>query len=413
MIFKKICGYIKFYFSNKKRNKILIIALILFLTELILNIVSGVLISTIVDQQAAERWDQDSRVAQVSLFFTESRMITPDDINKLEYMLEKKMSEVGIIQEEEEEETQPSGKKIVDTVDIQKPSDVVTEPDDTPEEVKVYASCYSAQGISTIKFESKTAENIDTIGVSGDFFLFHPMELVNGSYFSPDELMKDRIVVDEELAWQLFGSDDIVGKCVTIGGINHYIAGVVKRDGGRLNEAAGLSKSFVYMSYESLARYGTIFSGRTESKEISEDGATINNGGINCYEIVMPDPVEGLAKRLVKESSGVEDMYVEAVDNTNRYSFFALAEVISKFGIRSMWGKPIYYPYWENVAKAWEDILAFILLIRIICIVVVAVIATVLIVSAYRHKTWTVAGIVRFIADKKYDYEARKKLSGK
>ena len=242
------------------------------------------------------------------------------------------------------------------------------------------------------------------------FFFFHPLELVTGSYFMPDDVMKDKIVIDEMLAWELFGSSDIVGQCVVIGGINHYIAGVVKIQEGSLKEAAGLSKSIVYMSYDSLSRYGEILSGKTSNVELSEDGAKANIGGINCYEIVMPNPVEGIAARIVKESSAYDDKYITVVDNTDRFSFFKLWEVSKSFGKRSMWDKPIFYPYWENVARGYEDILALLNFFRTIFVIAAFVLVSVLIVIAYRNKTWTVRGVVNFLADKKYEFESNRKM---
>ena len=407
MIFEKLLGTIKKFFSNRKRNIVLVIIVFLLLMDLILGLISRHLVAKLPDQLGAKRWDYDGSVAQVSLFFTEDREITPDSIKQLEYTVEAKMQEYGLV-EAEEESAKDSKKEVVDTVDIGH--------ENTPAAKKksaasyLYNSCYSAQGISTVVFESKKAENIDTIGVEGDFFFFHPMELVSGSYFMPDDVMKDKIVIDEMLAWELFGSSDIIGQCVTVGGINHYVAGVVKMQTGRFNEAAGVGKSIVYMSYDSLSKYGEILSGKTKEVELSEDGSKANVGGINCYEIVMPSPVDGIAAKIVKEASTYEDKYITVVENSSRFSFFKLWDISKSFGIRSMWDKPIFYPYWENVARGYEDVLALLNMLRTICIFVVFAIVTVIVVNAYRNKTWTVRGVVTYLADKKYEYEANKKL---
>ena len=297
----------KKFFSNKKRNIIFIILAALLLLDLILGLICRHIIDGLDDQQTAKRWETDGRAAQVSLFFTEDQMVTYESIRKLEYNMEKKMQDAGIIEADDEDSGSGSG-KIVDTKPIGKKEATQSQEESMEEEPqKIYNSCYSAQGICSLEFENRKAENVDTIGVGGDFFLFHPMELVSGGYFWGDDLMKDKIVIDEYLAWQVFGSSDIIGQCVTISGVNHYIAGVVKSPTGRFNKAAGLSRCIVVMSYDSLSRYGTILSGRSSEVEVSEDGAKMQSGGINCYEVVMPDPVEGIAARIVKESSGLED----------------------------------------------------------------------------------------------------------
>ncbi len=388
-----------------KKRIVFIVMAVLLLVYFGLGLMMQHYISNLPDQLVADRWDTDGTADQVSMFFTEDQLINENSIKRLEYTMESKMAEKGIVPEDEDSDSKDS--KIVDTIGIGKRNDQPEATTEEEEKVKIYTSCYCAQGIVSIEFERVKAENVDAIGVGGDFFLFHPMELVSGSYFGPDDIMKDLVVLDEDLAWQLFGSNDIVGQCVNIKGINHYIAGVVKRIDGRFPEAAGLTKGTIYMSYDSLAKYGTILSGRTETAEVSEDGTQMQSGGINCYEVVMPSPVDGIVAMLLKESMGLDDKYIRIVDNTERFNGFSLFEVASNFGIRSMWTQPIFYPYWENVARGWEDVLSVLFMIRMVCIIVFWLIVAVLVVQWYRNKTWTVRGVVSALADKKYDFEAR------
>ena len=70
-----------------------------------------------------------------------------------------------------------------------------------------------------------------------------------------------------------------------------------------------------------------------------------------------------------------------------------------------MWGKAIFYPYWENIARGYEDILALLLLVRALAVIALFVIIVVIVVNLYRHKKWTVRGIVNYLSDKKYDLE--------
>lgn len=368
-----------------KRQFILLgICAVLLLAAFVLNSISQSIIRGLPEELMADRWSRDRRMAQVSLYVTEDRSVAREEMKRFEYMLNKKLADEGVSDDEDDDIT------------------------------NLYTTCYSAQGSVDMTFEKRTAENVAAIGVGGDFFLFHPMELVSGTYFSADDLMKDRIVIDEDMAWQLFGSSDIIGQSVTIGEVPHYITGVVKVRSGRMEKAAGLDRSYVYMSYDSLSKYGTILSGRTMDGLGSEDGTMEMNGGINCIQVVCPNPVDGAAARIAKECLGVDDEGVAVIDNTDRFSFIALLKVLGQTGTRSMWGKAIYYPYWENIARGWEDFLAFLLLGRMLCIIAAVLIVAVEIVNAYRNKKWTVRGVVRYLADKKYDFEAelkKKKLS--
>lgn len=353
------------------------ICVVLLIIALILRLISLSIMSKLPDELMADRWSDERRMAQVSLYVTEDRAVDENEMKRFEYMLKKKLTDEGVS-------------------------------DDDDDISNLYTMCYSAQGTVNLSFENRTAENVAAIGVGGEFFLFHPLTLVSGSYFFADDIMKDHIVIDEDMAWQLFGSSDIIGQSVTIGGVPHYISGVIKRDDGRMQKAAGLDRSYVYLSYDSLSKYGTILSGRTSDGPGSEDGTFQEAGGINCIQVVCPNPVDGSAALICRECLGLEDNSVSVIDNTDRFSFRALLKVLRQTGTRSMWGKAIYYPYWENIARGFEDSMAALLLGRMICIIAVVLIVAVNIVNAYRNKKWTVRGVARYIADKKYDFEAEK-----
>ncbi|MBP3278409.1 MAG: hypothetical protein J6M44_05585, partial [Butyrivibrio sp.] len=63
---------------------------------IVLGLVTEHIKSTLVDQNLAERWSEDMRMAQVSIFATEDQMIREDDIKKFSYLLEKKLAEAGV-----------------------------------------------------------------------------------------------------------------------------------------------------------------------------------------------------------------------------------------------------------------------------------------------------------------------------
>ena len=395
------------FIADKKKVRITSLCVILLFVYFSLGAVNKSLVSKLYDQQGAYRWSEDMKTAQVSLFVTQEQMITEDDIKKFKYILERKLLDAGVMDMPDDKESAANGPKIIDTIGIDEMygSDKAIEVSENDGIKDLYTVSYCAQGSATVSFENRTLENAAAIGVGGDFFIFHPLPLVSGTYFEGDDLMKDKIVIDEDSAWQLFGSTDIIGQSVLIGDVPHYIVGVVKKETGKLREAAGQNKSYVYMSYDSLSRYGKILSGVTESREISEDGASASVGGINCVEVLCPNPVDGLAAKLSKESLVTDDSVLVVIDNTDRFTVFALFNVLKSFFTRSMWGKAIFYPYWENVARGYEDILALLLLVRTIAISVVLVVLTIVVINLYRHKTWTVRGIFHYLSEKKYDLE--------
>lgn len=293
--------------------------------------------NALADQSAAARWSEENDTAQISCFFTESTEIDKNKIMDFGHQLDTVLQEASL-----------------------------TPPNET---ARLWADAYSAPGKVTLANGSTTLE-AEAVGIGGDFFLFHPVQLLKGAYFSGNDLMYDKVILDEEAAWQLFGSNDVVGMEVSIGGVPHYVAGVIKREEGRFAEAAGLDKTVAYVSYETLSTLGT-----TE--------------GINTYEVVMPNPVKDFAYTKVKEKFGIDENHMWVVENSDRYGLEALLTVISEFGTRSMNAHAIRYPYWENIARGWEDVLAIVLVLQILCLLIPGTIIAVTVVVLWKRKKWT------------------------
>lgn len=186
--------------------------------------------------------------------------------------------------------------------------------------------------------------------------------------------MKDYCIIDADAAWQLFGSNDVAGMTVNIGGIPHIVTGVVERPSGRLAEAAGLDTTLVYVSYQTLSELGS-------------------SNGINHYEIVMPDPVTDFAVNFIREKLGTEEKKTEVVDNTARYGFLPRLKLLLQFGTRSMNGKAIIYPYWENIARGYEDILTVMTLFELLFLAYPSVLALVFFCLWWKHKGWTLRDV--------------------
>ncbi len=290
------------------------------------------------DQNTAKRWSEENDTAQVSCFFTESTEIDKNKIMSFEHELDTLLKEASI--------TAPN------------------------ENARLWVDAYSASGKITLSSGKTSLQDASAVGIGGDFFLFHPVRLLKGSYFSGNDLMDDKVIVDEDAAWQLFGSNDVVGMQIIIGGIPHYIAGVIEREEGRFQEAAGLDKTVVYVSFETLEQFGT-----TE--------------GINTYEVVMPNPVKNFAYKSVKEKFNLDENRMWVVENSTRFGIEGLLTVIAEFGTRSMNARAIQYPYWENVARGWEDVLAIVLILQIIFLMIPSVIIVTVLTIAWKRKQWT------------------------
>lgn len=316
---------------------ITILSLFLFL---ILTVWSNQQIKGLADQQGASRWDVEGKSAQISCFLAENVKIDEFTILNFENQLEQQLKEVLPAEDYSEE----NGKRLI-------------------------VDAYSSMGRITVASEKGTLE-ADAVGIGGDFFLLHPLTLVSGAYFSGNDLMKDAVILDEEAAWQLFGSSDIAGQSVMIGGVPHYVSGVVRRQTGRFAENAGLDKTVVYLSYESLSSYGT-------------------GEGISTYEVIAPNPVKHFVYNAVKEKLGVNEEDMIVVENSSRYSVEALIPVILDFGTRSMQNAAVRFPYWENIARGYEDVKALVLLLQFLLLLIPAVIILAFLIIKWRNRSFT------------------------
>lgn len=302
----------------------------------------------LLDQNVAKRWSAENDAAQVSCFFTESTEIDKNKIRNFEHELDKVLLESSI--------TAPN------------------------ENARLWVDAYSSSGTITLSSGKTSLADASAVGIGGDFFLFHPVQLLKGAYFSGNDLMQDKVIVDEDAAWQLFGSNDVVGMQVTIGGVPHYISGVIQREEGRFPEAAGLDKTVVYVSCETLEAFGT-------------------TQGIASYEVVMPNPVRKFAYSSIKEKFGMDEKHMWVVENSARFGLEGLLTVIAEFGTRSMNARAIQYPYWENVARGWEDVFAVVLILQILLLLIPSVIVVAALIVLWKRKQWTWKDVGAFLVE--------------
>lgn len=299
---------------------VLFLTFIMLITVAVLGIVLQVGKNSLEDQLMAKRWSIKKDVAQISCFYSQDAFMTEDSIEEMRYLLSKKLQELAI------------------------------EPNTA--NARLYIDAYSAQGTISIQSDKKSIQ-ATAIGIGGDFFMFHPVKLKGGMYFSGNDLMQDAILLDEEAAWQLFGANDIAGKTVTIGGMPYRVAGVYARADGDLETMAGSKDTTIYMSYGALE--------------------SVTACSVGCYEIVLPNPVEGFAMNVILEANLSAEEAVKMVENSNRFSYVSLYNVWKERASRSMKTDDIVYPFWENLARVkeeslmevalWQVVMASILLI--------------------------------------------------
>ena len=226
---------------------------------------------------------------------------------------------------------------------------------ETPPGGSLFCDAWSTTGSLKIYSEHGSATT-SVVAVGGSFFDFHPLPLRSGSYLRQEDLMKDRVILDEVLAWMLFGSPDVAGMEVTIEGKPYLIAGVVSRESDKATKKFAADGPMLYIPFETWLSL--------EPK-----------AGVDCYETVLAEPVDGFTQTVLETNFPVGNGILQ--QNTGRYSLGASVRQMKAFGTRGARESAAILPYWENAARYVEDwctLLAFLaflfLVIPALCAVV-------------------------------------------
>jgi hypothetical protein len=302
----------------------------------------GKVASRQIDEHTAERWNAGlipEKYAQVSVFSERTGAFTQDTVSQIRSSIQKALTAASMI------------------------------PQDMPKDAHVWTDCYSAQYSISVSKDTELGEtsaaDVTAVGVGGDFFVFHPLRLLSGSYFSDDDIEDDHVIIDSNLAWQLFGSSDVAGMYLYIGNRMFIVGGVAAAPAASDGRAAGLAyrgSGYIYIPF----RYYTEVTG---SRSVTE------------YEAVMPQPVKRFAFSSMQNALGVSNAEMgkrnvitkmgslEMIENSRRYDSTELLADLERLPEAQMRGNALCYPYWENVQRytefwlMWQELLRMLMLV--------------------------------------------------
>lgn len=303
---------------NRKKYISPIVCVILLICTGILALAEQRFVGQLSSQTIAKRWSKEGDFSQVSCFFQENNGLSEEMLVPIRYQLKEELKKAAVGIEEER------GRNLVDAY-----------------------SSFTEGSIASKRGSAVTR----IVAVGGDFFLFHPMELLSGNYFDGTDVNEDGVILDEEIAWKLFGSSDVTGMEVSIYDAVCPVRGVVRRKDGAFAEASGQSEPTIYISYSLW-------------KKQMEGNATIGT-----YELLINTPVTGFGMDKLKEALGMSEDSYEMVENSSRFSVSNRMKLVKDFGKRSMKTNSITYPYWENRARAYEDVATLLLLLEMVLLV--------------------------------------------
>lgn len=212
----------------------------------------------------------------------------------------------------------------------------------TPEEGKpqqtvegrLWIDCGYGEASLTVK-GIKGSCDVIAGGTYNDFFIFHPETLISGSYYTPDSINADTVIIDKQCSWQLFGGIDTAGLTVTINGREYRISAVVDcpYEGDAL--AAYGSKPRIYMPYETLCDIvpGTV---------------------MTSYEICIPNVVKDFPLTVMQDINPAPEEKSAIVDQTGRFDITTLFKGFNNISQSVIISSSLSYPWFENRIRTAE-----------------------------------------------------------
>ena len=225
---------------------------------------------------------------------------------------------------------------------------LATESLTAPEGARLWVQAYSAETGLTVT-SGHASVSARAIATGGDYFLFHPLQMASGWYYSGDDLMEDGILIDRALAWSLFGSYELTDMSVYVSGYPCRVVGVVETPEGLEGDAYG-DQPTLWLPWQLYTRLNT-------------------SAAATCYEALVPNPVSGYARGVVTTALNRNDNLCQVVENSSR---FALANELTSFvslNQQVQQTTQIAYPYWENAARVAQTRIGFLYAGGLLCLV--------------------------------------------
>jgi len=265
---------------------------------LILTAVSHHISAPLLHQQGAERWAGGGDLAyeQVSIFRPVAESLNAASIERCGESIDMKLNEAGI-------------------------------PDAS------YLVAYGGETTATVLSENGRSSALMTL-VGGDFFQLHGFKFLSGTGFMPEDVMQDRLVLDELAAWQLFSSNNCVGMSVTINGDVYYIAGVVEQETDDCSAECYGDKPRIYASYQNWNLDATLTGGALTP--------------VTFCEAILPEPVDEFAQSTFAAAIGVDEDDVR--NNSERYDLVPLWDNLQELHLQGVLSNAVVYPWWESAA---------------------------------------------------------------
>lgn len=196
--------------------------------------------------------------------------------------------------------------------------------------------------------------NVTATGTWGDYFIFHPEMLLSGSYYGNEDINFDRVILDKECSWQLFGAIDTAGMTVTINNMTFHVAAVVDTSDNDRDKMAYGDKPRIYIPFEAM--------------KILDP-----NAAITAYEVCIPNIVKDFAYTLMTEVNPASENDSKIIDQTGRFDIIRLFQNFGNIPQMVMVDTNLSYPWFENRIRGAEIIARILAGISVYILIVPAI----------------------------------------
>ena len=271
-----------------------------------------------------------------------------------------------------------------------------------------WTDCYSSFFSTTIRdadiegdIKESDWKDVEIVGVGGDYRSFHPFIYMSGGFLPTQCIDMDQIVLSDSIAWTLFGSYDIIGERVVLGGREFVVTGVVREQDSAIDREVGTDapRAYIYFNaMEAIAKEsGASFDPNADTSNLSAGNQEMLSSGsgadaagsvtstsecaILCYEAMLPEQVKNVANTDIKSAIpgySENDPKFYIISNTGRFNVLKVWDFNMPLGENSEKLRVYNFPYWERASQTTSVHL----FVDIICVLAGAVLLIIGIITA-------------------------------
>lgn len=235
--------------------------------------------------------------------------------------------------------------------------------------VNVWKDCYSASARYPAKGflekdETGSVESCEIMGVSEDYAILHPFCYESGGFLPDEDGDRYTIVLNTQLAWNLFHSYQVLGAFVEVNGISYQVVGVVNEGKDDIAETTGVTEPRAYVQFPQLA---SLINGPTAASSSDEVDTLVHDTdlAVTCYEVLLMDPIKNIAYNdLVQAMSdtigySADNSELQVFSNTSRFHVTTLWKKYFPLKKSYTGGESLQIPYYERSARLAEQYVVF------------------------------------------------------